>query len=672
MRQTTSKRPLRLRTFDPVEIEEYRKRFERVTFFIIVVFAVIFARLWYLQIIKGNEYLKRSEKNCIRTQFVAAPRGDIFDRNGQILVRSRPSFSISIVREDVKDINSLLNRLSPLLKEETASLQAKIRAAQDLPRHMPIRLREDADLDTVALIETFRFELPGVVINVEPKRAYVYGNMASHLFGYLGEVNERELKRDTYKNVRMGELVGRCGLEKIYQGDLGGISGGRQVEVDAAGRVIRVYGEIPPVLGNSLYLTLDGDLQRVAEDCMAGQSGAVVAMDPRSGRILVWASCPNIDLESFIRGLKSTEWQALVNDPLRPLPDKVIQGQYPPGSTYKIVTMAAALEEKVIDPLSSLYCSGYYGFGNRVYRCWEKKGHGSVNMHKGIVRSCDVYFYEMGRRLGVDRLARYGRGLGLGQLTHVELEHEKAGLAPTREWKLKRYKVPWQDGETLSVAIGQGFNLVTPLQMARVISAVANGGILYHPQFIEKIVDRSGKTVKQLKPVIDGRVPVSKENLTIVRDGLVGVVNEGGGTGGRCRLTNITVGGKTGTAQIIKMGQARVKSEDLPYKYRDHAWFVAFAPAESPEIAIAVLIEHGGHGGSAAGPVARAVFEEYFSRKAETAAEPALTEKAEVNEKRGPEATVHQPLAPPAGRPGEANRGPGLKTTDRDTRENAE
>lgn len=682
MRQTNSKRTLRLRTFDPVEIEEYRKRFERVTFFIIVVFAVIFARLWYLQVIKGDEYLKRSEKNCIRTQYIAAPRGDIFDRNGQIVVRSRPSFNVSIVREDVKDINSLLNRLSQLLNESPASLQAKIRAAQDLPRHMPIRLREDADLDTVALIETFQFELPGVVINIEPKRAYVYGNMASHLFGYLGEVNEKELKIDSYANVRMGELVGRCGLEKIYQSELGGVSGGRQVEVDAAGRVIRVYGDIPPVLGNDLHLTLDADLQRVAEDCMAGQSGAVVAMDPRNGKMLVWGSCPNIDLESFIRGLKSAEWQALVNDPLRPLPDKIIQGQYPPASTYKIVTMAAALEEKVIDPASSLYCSGYYGFGNRVYRCWEKKGHGSVNMHKGIVRSCDVYFYEMGRRIGIDRLARYGRGFGLGRRTHLELEHEKAGLAPTREWKLKRHKVPWQDGETLSVAIGQGFNLVTPLQMVRLVSAVANGGVLYRPQFVEKIIDRSGKTIKQFKPIVDGRVPVSKTNLEIVRDGLVGVVNEGGGTGGRCRLADIVVGGKTGTAQVIKMGQARVKSENLPYKYRDHAWFVAFAPAENPEIAIAVLIEHGGHGGSVAGPVVRAVFQEYFSRKAGAAVQPVTMGKPEATDDRGLEKTIPQPKtllppnnndeqrnAPPSDGPGAEKAGQRAKTINGNLRD---
>ncbi|MDO9463401.1 MAG: penicillin-binding protein 2, partial [Deltaproteobacteria bacterium] len=422
-------------------------------------------------------------------------------------MQSRPSFSISLVREDVKDINKLLNRLSSLLKKSPASLWEKVVAAKNMPRYMPIRLCEDVDADTVALVEMYRFEMPGVTIEIEPKRNYVYGNMAAHLFGYLGEINEKELKGGLFKNVRLGEFVGRCGLEKVYQADLAGMGGGRQVEVDAAGRVISVYGDIPPVSGNNIYLTLDADLQRVAEDAMAGRSGAVVAMDPRNGKILTWASCPNIDLEAFLHGLTREEWSSLVNDPLRPLPDKVIQGQYPPGSTYKVITMAAALEEKVIDPTAPLYCGGRYPFGNRVYRCWEEKGHGSVAMHKGIVRSCDVYFYEMGRRLGVKRLARYAQGFGLGSPAKVELEHEKSGLVPTPEWKLKRFKVPWQEGETLSIAIGQGFDLVTPLQMLRVISAVANGGALYRPQFVEKIIGLDGKIIKQFKPIIDGRVP---------------------------------------------------------------------------------------------------------------------------------------------------------------------
>ncbi len=640
MRQLNSRRALRLRTFDPVELEEYRKRFERITVCIIVVFAIIFARLWHLQVIKGDEYLRRSERNCLRIQYIAAPRGEVFDRKGRILVRSRPAFDIALVREDVKDINTLIDRLSPLLKQTPATLWEKIVAAKNLPRYMPIRLSEEVDLDTVALVEMSKFELPGVVIRVEPKRGYEYGNMASHLLGYLGEINEQELKNERFENVRMGELVGRCGMEKIYQAELGGTSGGKQVEVDAAGRVVRVYGDIPPVLGRNIYLTLDGELQRAAEDAMSGQSGAVVAMDPRNGKVLVWASCPNIDLEAFIRGVTRDEWQALIDDPLRPLPDKVIQGQYPPGSTYKIITMSAALEEKVIDPSATLYCGGYYNFGNRTYRCWEKKGHGRVDMHTAIVRSCDVYFYEMGRRLGVDRLAGYARGFGLGMPANVKLEHEKSGLVPTREWKMKRYKVPWQDEETVYIAIGQGFDLVTPVQMVRVISAVANGGILYHPQFVEKVATASGEVVEHFKPVIDGKVPVSQNTLRVVRDGLVGVVNEPGGTGGRCRLDGIAVGGKTGTAQVVRLAHHGEKDlSATAYKYRDHAWFVAFAPADNPEIAVAVLIEHGGHGGSAAGPVAKAVFEEYFKDRINAGRADAQAPK-DVDRDRGTQAVT--------------------------------
>lgn len=615
MKQIGAKKNLRIRAFDSAEVEEYRKRFDRITVLVIVVFAIFFTRLWYLQIIKGNEYLKRSDRNCLRIQYMPAPRGDIFDRQERVLVQSRPSFSVSLVREDVKDINKLVNCLSPLLKKSPAHLWEKIVAAKNMPRYMPIRLCEDVDLDTVALVEMFKFEMPGVTIEVEPKRSYVYGYMASHLFGYLGEINDKELKSEQYKNVRMGELIGRCGLEKIYQRELMGKRGGRQVEVDAAGRVMSVYGDIPPAPGNKIYLTLDSDLQRVAEDAMAGRSGAVAAMDPRNGKILVWASCPNINLESFVQGLTREEWLRLLNDPLRPLPDKIVQGQYPPGSSYKIITMAAALEEKVIDPVNTLYCSGYYRLGNRTYRCWEEKGHGSVDVHKAIVRSCDVYFYEVGRRLGVNRLAHYARSFGLGKTTQIELP-EKSGLVPTSDWKSRRYKVPWQEGETLSVAIGQGFNLVTPLQMLGVISAVANGGVLYCPQFVEKIVDLDGKPIKQFKPIINGRISVSKRNLEIIRDGLFGVVNEPHGTGGACRLSAVMVGGKTGTAQVVRLPQYRAKDMDaVPYKYRDHAWFIAFAPVDDPEIAIAVLVEHGGHGGSAAAPVAKAVLEEYFSKK---------------------------------------------------------
>lgn len=616
MREKNSQRGLRIRTFDAVEIEDYRKRFERLTVLVVVVFAIFFADLWYLQVIKGEEYLKRSESNCLRTQHVPAPRGDIFDRQGRVLVQSRPAFSVSLVREDVKDINKLIGRLSPLLNEKPASLWEKIVAAKNMPRYMPIRLCEDVDLDTVALVEMFKFEMPGVTIEVEPKRDYVYGRMASHLFGYLGKISDREFKSGSYKNVRMSGFIGRCGLEKSYQEQLAGIGGGRQVEVDASGQVISVYGDILPVPGDSVYLTLDADLQRVAEDAMAGRSGAIVAMNPKNGKVLVWASCPNINLESFINGLRREEWLNLVNDPLRPLPDKVIQGQYPPGSTYKIVTVAAALEDKVISPGKSLYCSGQYRLGNRTYRCWEERGHGGVDMHTAIVRSCDSYFYEMGRRLGVNRLSHYARGFGLGTPAEVELEDEKAGLVPSTDWKIKRYKIPWQEGETLSVAIGQGFNLVTPLQMLRVISAVANGGLLYRPQFIEKIINPEGKIVKEFKPVIDSRVPVSQQTLEIIRDGLGGVVNEPHGTGGVCRLPTVMVGGKTGTAQVVRLPQYRERNmAAVPYRYRDHAWFVAFAPLKDAEIAVAVLVEHGGHGGSAAAPIARAVLEEYFSKK---------------------------------------------------------
>jgi len=358
------------------------------------------------------------------------------------------------------------------------------------------------------------------------------------------------------------------------------------------------------------------DMQKAAEDIMMAEekSGAVVAIEVNSGRLLMLASSPVLEIDKFIGGISHKNWQEMLDNPYHPLINKVVQGQYPPASTYKIVTAIAGLGEGVINPDTIIYCPGYYRFGNRTYRCWKRGGHGAVNLKRALSESCDVYFYQVGQRLGVNRLAGYAMRLGLGKKTGVEMEHEKSGLIPTAEWKMKRYGKPWQEGETLSVAIGQGFDLVTPVQLALMTATVANGGTLYKPSLIETVRDPDGQVIEQFTPTVMERFSGQGRNLQLVRNGLVEAVNGRRGTGRRARFENITVAGKTGTAQVVRLKQYKhLKEEDIPYKYRDHAWFTCFAPAENPEIAVSVLVEHGLHGGSAAAPIAKAVLEKYFA-----------------------------------------------------------
>ncbi|MEJ2690040.1 MAG: penicillin-binding protein 2, partial [Deltaproteobacteria bacterium] len=464
-------------------------------------------------------------------------------------------------------------------------------------------------------IENHQFELPGISIESVPTREYLYGDAASHLVGYLGEINDQELAAHTDEGYQAGDLFGKRGIEMLFENYLHGEKGYRYLEVDARGFEQKALERQDSLAGEDLVLTLDIDLQQAAEKALADKAGAVVAMEVNTGRVLAMASAPAVPLADFTGGISQQAWDKLIKNPQHPLLNKCIQGQYPPGSTYKIITAMAGLMEGVITKDTVLYCTGSLRFGNRRFGCWKRSGHGAINLHRALAESCDVYFYTVGQRVGVDRLAEYARSFGLGQKTGIELEHEKAGLVPTAAWKLQRFKVPWQEGETLPVAIGQGFNLVTPLQACRMIAATANGGILYRPQYIERIVSSDGKVIRQFKPIIDGKVKAKPRYFELIRQGLVAAVNDKHGTAGSAKLDNITVAGKTGTAQVVHLRSFAGQPEDkIPVKYRDHAWFVCFAPAEAPKIAVAVLVEHGGHGGSAAGPIAKSVLMRYFDQ----------------------------------------------------------
>lgn len=587
----------------------------------LAVFGLLFLRLVYLQVIKGEEYRIKSEKNAVRLKSIKSSRGLIYDRHKRLLVDNRPSFNLKITLEDAGDVKKIVQNVSSLISIPYEELMGNIKKAGKGAFYKPIILKSNITRDQLAVIEAHKFDLPGIHIEIEPTRHYIYKKSAAHLLGYLGQVNSEELRSGKYPNVKAGDSIGRYGIEKSFEKYLQGKRGGKQVEVDASGRTIKVLKTVDPIQGLDLNLTLDMELQSVAEKMLEHKDGAVIAIDPNNGDVLVMASNPTFDQNDFIGGISSKKWKALINHPGKPMNNKAIQAEYPPASTYKIITSFAALEEKIFDTSSSVFCPGFMRYGNRVYRCWHKSGHGDVNINKALAQSCDVYYYQAGDKVGVDILARYAKASGFGKRTGVVLGNERKGLVPTSDWKKKRFKEAWQGGETLSVAIGQGYNLVTPLQMAVFIAAVGNGGTLYKPRIVTTIENSQGEVVKKIEPEINGGLPASIQTLEIVKKGLLDVVHGELGTARRIRMKNIKIAGKTGTAQVfsIKKGEEVKKQEDLAYSLRDHAWFVCYAPAQNPVIAISVIIEHGEHGSSAAAPVAKALIEKYIKQPQKTA-----------------------------------------------------
>lgn len=592
---------------------EPTKRVFMLSLVVTAVFFLLFTRLWYLQILKSDELREQSESNRLRFLPVAASRGGILDRNGKIIVSNRPSFSLAVIQKDVQDKEALINRLSQLLKIDSKEIAERWeKGKKRRAKYFPIILVSNLTRDQLELIEENRLNLPGVTIEMKPVRQYPNGLLAAHLLGPIGEISESELDNERYKDYNPGDYIGKSGIEKALEHDLHGVDGGKQIEVDALGRMLRTVRETQPIMGNTVFLTIDQLLQQRAEEAFNGQAGAAVAMDVNTGEILTFVSTPSFDPALFAGRISPQQWKAYLEDKRHPLENKALKGQYPPGSTFKIVTALAGLEEGLIDERTTVYCTGSYRHGNREFRCWERKGHGTVNLKKAMKQSCDVYFYQLGERLGVDKIAFYSKKFGLGSPVGVGFDHEKSGLIPTTAWKEQRYKKKWFSGETLPVAIGQGYVLTTPLQLASMISAVSTNGAMYKPYLVKKILDQDGKVLKEFHPELVRKVEIKEKSFEQIKPGLVAVVNEGGGTGGRSRLAEVMVAGKTGTSQVVKLPSVKGY---IPYQFRDHALFVAFAPAEKPEIAVAVVVEHGEHGGSAAAPIAGAILRAYFEQK---------------------------------------------------------
>jgi penicillin-binding protein 2 len=599
----------------PEETPGLRRRFILFSLIAVGTFCILALRLWYLQVLGVEYYRELSERNRIRYVAIDAPRGGIYDRNGVLLVDNRPAFTVSVLRQEIGDREQLFDRLSAYLDVDREQLETRWREGQGLPRYRPQPLLEDVGREAMERVQENSVDLPGVLVEVKPFRNYPFGTLASHLFGYLGEVTEDQLSRDAFADYRSGEMVGKTSLERMFEDRLRGIAGQKRIEVNVKGRELRQLTTRDPLPGQSLYLTIDAGLQQAAEEALGKQAGAVVAIDVRNGEILAMASGPSFDPALFARGISSDEWRELTDNPRHPLTNKALRGQYPPGSTFKMVVALAALDSGEVTPETRFQCNGSITLGSREFRCWKERGHGSVDLRKAIKESCDVWFYRVGLQVGIDRIAAAARRLGLGQPTGFPFGGERAGLIPDRAWKKKRFRTSWYDGETAISSIGQGFVLTTPIQLATMAAALANGGTVWQPQIVQKVIDLNGSTDWWLKPEKRTETAWPRAVLRPVQQAMEAVVNEIGGTAWRSQLKGVRYAGKTGTSQVVrrKDDDEEQAGKETPYRYRDHALFVSYAPAEQPELAVAVVIEHGEHGSSAAAPVAKAVYERYFA-----------------------------------------------------------
>lgn len=562
---------------------------------IVLGFSVLLLRLWQLQVLQGEEYRRASEANRLRIIGVPAPRGIIFDRNRIPLVKNSPYFCASVIPQEFN--RQLIPALAELLRIPADELLTKITRKAPSP-FTPVRLKEGLSFPEVSYIEARRSDFPGLLIDIEVSRDYIYGSVGSHLIGYLGKPTPTQLKNPEFRDVPPDAFIGQWGVEKLFDKLLRGTAGQRIIEVDAVGKEIRLIQENPPVKGTDLVLSIDLALQKEAEAGLEGKAGAVVALKPSTGEILGLVSAPSFDPNRFSTGISPAHWNELMTDKKLPLLNRAVQSQYPPGSTFKIIDAIAALEQKSIDTTTRFDCRGGIGYGKWHFGCWKKGGHGGVMLHRGLVESCDVFFYETGRKVGFDKIHDYALELGLGAETGIPISTEKKGLIPNEAWKKEVKKEPWMLGETFINSIGQGYVSVTPVQMAVMMSAVANGGSVYQPTILK---DSPPKLLRQ--------AALAEETLAAVRDGLKGVVNEPGGTAYASRSAKTVIAGKTGTAQVVGI---RKDSKLLAEKFRDHAWFVAYAPFEKPDIALAVFVEHGGHGGSASAPIAKKAIEAYL------------------------------------------------------------
>jgi penicillin-binding protein 2 len=581
-------------------VREYRTelvgRVRTLTLLVAAALVAIAAGFWFVQLVQGGYYGELAENNRLRQLPVRAPRGLIYDRDGRPLVENVPSYTLLLDRSRAADLDASMAFAAAALDRPLERLADELAKAHGQAEFVPVPVARNLTLAQVARFSATGLEHPEFEVVAGQLRLYRHGWQTSHVLGYIGEVSEADLAR----GYDSGDLVGKEGVELTYDRRLRGADGERVVVVDSRGKILEEHRREPARPGAPLHLTLDLELQQAAERLMRDKVGAVVALEPSSGEVLALVSSPAYDPNQFARGLEPEEWRALVDNPDKPLQDRAIHNAHSPGSVFKIVMASAGLAEGVIDAHARVYCQGSTTIYNHRFGCWKAGGHGWVDLHRAIRESCNVYFYHLGQKLGIERIARWSRAFGLGTPTGIDLRGEKSGLVPDPDWSREVRRTPWYPGETISVAIGQGSLLVTPVQMARMVAAVANGGRLIEPHLVRGEVAEAP------------RLPLSPETLDAVRRGLEAVVNEPGGTAyWVARVPGADIAGKTGTVQVVARTPG-VRGEDLPYALRNHAWFVSFAPADHPRLVLVVFVEHGGAGSSGAAPIAKALYEKYF------------------------------------------------------------
>jgi penicillin-binding protein 2 len=577
------------------------------SYVIVGMIGVLLLGFWKLQVIDADKYSSMAERNRVRYIPVIAPRGRMLDRDGRVLVDNRPAFSVLLLRDDPRLEKHLLT-ISEGLDIPLDDLREQLTNTRNLPKFQPIIIKPDASQADIAFIESHRKDIPVLEMISVSRRRYPAGVFLAHAVGYVGEVSEQQIESSSGK-FRPGDFVGKTGLERQYNDQLQGTDGMRRVVVNSVGQEVDRLATQEAIPGKQIQLTIDYDLQQIAEQSLGQRPGAVVALDPRTGEVLAMVSRPTPDPNDFAVRIQADVWKKLNDDPLHPLLNRAIQAQLAPGSVFKIVTATAMLEDHNPPESFTTFCPGYGTFYGRQFKCWvysSKKGptsHGTTKLHEAILKSCDIFFYTVGMRLGIDRLAYYGDKFGIGHKTGIDLPAEESGLMPSEQWAGRVFHRKWYAGETISVAIGQGAITTTPLQLARMIGGIASGGVFKQPHLL-----------KDAQNVSEERFAISEPTVEKITDAMYGVMNEPGGTGASLKLAGIEFSGKSGTAQVIgydvrsRMGKQK--------KFEDNAWFVGYAPKRNPEIVVAVLVQESGqHGGEAAGPVVKDIIKAYYDKK---------------------------------------------------------
>lgn len=568
---------------------------------------VIIARLYYLQVYQADRYKTLADENRISTRLLVPPRGIIFDRNGVTIASNQQNFQALIVAEQAPNVQETLDAFKKIMPLSEAEEE---RIKKDLKRNrsfVPIKIRDNLSWEEVSRIQLNAPDLPGIVIDEGLTRYYPFGAGMAHILGYVSSVSDKDVKDDPLLEVP-GFKIGKSGIEKYLEKALRGESGNLKLEVNAYGRIMKEIERVDGIPGKDVQLTIDSRLQQKAFELFGEESGAAVLLDVHTGEILAFVSAPSFDPNMMTQGLSTEDWNALLHNERNPLTDKAISGQYSPGSTFKMIVALAALEAGVIKPETRMYCAGKMFLGNHAFHCWKKEGHGHLNVVEALQHSCDIFFYETAQKLGIEKIADMARRFGLGSKINIGLENEKAGLIPDKEWKLRRFGEPWQQGESLISGIGQGYILTTPLQLATMTARLVNGGYEIKPTFL-KVSDGEKSKIK--------KIDVSPANLELIKEGMYAVVNKPGGTAWRSQFDyhGQRMGGKTGTTQVrrITMKERREgikKESELPWRLRNHALFVGYAPHDNPKYAVAVLVEHGGGGSSVAAPLAGKILRE--------------------------------------------------------------